>query len=82
MIAQQARLSVMLVETLSDELLEGWTKLGVFALIVAFVFGLVFLLMRISSLKERSPGHKRRVTGLNRKQRRQEQASKRKRGGR
>ena len=72
----------MLIATLSDEFLEGWTKLGVFALIVAFVFGLVFLLMRVSSLKEKSRGHKRPVAGLNRKQRRHEQATKRKRRGR
>ncbi|CAN5706863.1 hypothetical protein BH18ACI4_BH18ACI4_27400 [soil metagenome] len=50
----------MLVETLSEELLEGWTKFGVFALILAFVFGLVFLLMKVSAWKEKSRSHKRR----------------------
>lgn len=70
----------MLVETLSDELLEGRMKFGVFALILAFVFGLVLLLMKVSAWREKSGSHKRRATGLNRKQRRHEQASKRKRG--
>lgn len=70
--------NVMSVATLSEELLEGWQKLGVFALILAFVFGLVFSLMKFSKWQEKSQRHKRSAPGLNRKQRRQEQARKRK----
>ena len=72
----------MLVNILLDEFLEGWTKFGVFALILAFVFGLVLLLVKVSAWKEKSRSHKRRITGLNRKQRRYEQAGKRKRRSR
>ncbi len=71
----------MLVETLSEELFEGWAKLAAFALILAFVFGLEFSLMKVSEWKEKSPRHKRRIKSLNRKQRRYKQASTRKRRG-
>lgn len=69
----------MLVATLSEELLEGWEKLGVFALIMAVFVGFVFSLMKYSKWREKSHSKKRRLPGLNREQRRREQASKRKR---
>ena len=68
----------MLVAALSEELFEGWEKLGLFALIMFGLFGFVFFLMKYSKWHEKSAKHKRRTSGLNRKQRREEQARKRK----
>ena len=74
--------SGMVIETLSEELFEGWTKLAVFALILAVVFGLLFSLMKFSERKEKSSWQKRGVRGVNRKHRRYEQARKRRRRSR
>lgn len=72
----------MLVETLSEESIDGWTKFGLSLLILAFIVGLVFSLMKFSEWSEKSRRHRRRVTGVNRSLRRKEQATKRKRRGR
>ena len=68
----------MVVAVLLQELLEVWAKLGVFALILAFFFVFLFSLMKVSEWRDRARKHKPRIAGLNRRQRRSEQARKRK----
>ncbi len=73
--------NLMAVEAMSDGLIEGWTKLGLFALVLTFVLGLVFLLMKFSKRAEKPGGRKRRVDGMNREQRRYERSIKRRKRG-
>ena len=72
----------MVVAVVLQELVEGWTKLGVFALILAFFFVFLFSLMKVSEWREKAHKHKPRIVGLNRRQRRSEQANKRRRRSR
>ncbi len=72
----------MIVALLLQDLLEGWTKLGVFALILAFFFVFLFSLMKVSEWRDKVRKHKPRIAGLNRRQRRSEQANKRRRRSR
>ena len=72
----------MVVAMFLQELLEGWTKLGVFALILVFFFGFLFSLMKFSEWKGKARKHRPRIVGLNRRQRRSEQARKGKRRSR
>ena len=69
----------MVIAVLLQELLEGWAKLGVFALILAFFFIFLFSLMKFSEWRDKARKHRPRIVGLNRRQRRSEQARKGKR---
>jgi hypothetical protein len=63
--------------TLDDGLIEGWTKLGLFVLILIGFLGWIFLMIKLTKRREKSANRKRHSYGMNREQRRAERAMKR-----
>jgi hypothetical protein len=62
---------------LDNGLVEGWTKLGLFALIMSGFFLWIFLMIKLTNRRAKVGNRKRRNYGMNREQRRAERAKKR-----